>query len=195
MRSIPKTAGPPADAIRITGRVALSFALLSLLMIFCGCRKKVEEAVESHPSLDGFLDITWGDSPAQVKSKMLKKPGVEFASDSLDFEFTGGTFLGHTVDRWLFVFWRAKHLWYVRIIPEQDPQSIETLVVQLDDDLSTLYGKTEQPRTWRYLVEGETRTNDVRLIASQYSQVEVWFAGYGYLDSLQHALRPVRDEE
>ncbi len=160
-----------------------------IVLLLPGCTKQKEEATPT-PSLDGVLDLQWGDSPATAKSKLLKITGIQFVTDTLDYWFVGGSYLGHAVEEWELSFWKGKYLWYARITPRQDPETADALVNELEQDLESRYGTTPQPRTWRFSVEGEERTNNVSIIYSQEAPVEIWYAASGFVDSLEHARRP-----
>ena len=164
--------------------------LCIFLVLLPSCTRQKQEELPAPQSLDGVMDLQWGDSPATVRKKLLKIPGVVFVSDTLDFTFTGGSYLGHNVDEWVLSFWKGRYLWHARIVPRQDPQTVDALVNELEQDLEDRYGASSGARTWRFGVEGEERTNNVSIIYSPETPVEIWYNAHGFVDSLEHARRP-----
>lgn len=140
-------------------------------------------------SLIGLLDIHWGDSPDSAKSKLLRMEGVTFVSDTSGFRFHGGSFMGHKVDAWILDFWKGKYFHFARIHFLQDTASAQSLVEDLQKKLENQFGKTSEPRTWRFAVQGEEQTNSVSIFYAPPEPVAVWYGGHGYVDSLERALK------
>lgn len=90
-------------------------------------------------SLEGFLDIVWGESPNAVKAKMLARPGVTFVNRDSNARgdylcFKGGTFHDEPAMIWELYFRGDKFSeGYVRLgfFKPSNDQKFEQLRVRL----------------------------------------------------------------
>ncbi|MBL7987929.1 MAG: hypothetical protein JNJ94_07705 [Chlorobi bacterium] len=75
------------------------FLVAAFSLFFCG------SAIAQETTVDDFLDIPWGSSAAKVESAMLKREGVTIDKENSDTShlfFDGGTFIGRSVEYYMF---------------------------------------------------------------------------------------------
>ncbi len=92
----------------------LARVVFSLTLLLLGCHKKYDERIAPDSnnitkSLEGFLNIRWGESLDSAKSKMVAREGVSV--DSIESPpgayllfMHGGEFLGCRVSQWKLLF-------------------------------------------------------------------------------------------
>ena len=84
----------PPTMNRFCQILVTSMALMSPVATICAATPPTQVA-----------DVGWGASPAVTRNTILRRPGVEFVSESPDsMVFKGGAFGGHDVETWRFEF-------------------------------------------------------------------------------------------
>jgi len=165
----------------------------SLLALFACGQAKEEPMMESQ--LGEFVGIELGESISTATEKMLAKQGVTFLSDSADIVFRGGELLGTPVDEWILSFWRGERFWFLQVHLTVDSASsmltYESIRMALiaqygpptDEDAGRLGGM--RSLGWREAVEGSSKDNVLSIMLTPDRRVMVWFAGFGYIDTVE----------
>ena len=138
-------------------------------------------------SLRGFLDIRFGDTPESVRSRILKVKGVTDISGPAGYRFRGGEHLGHEVDEWIMDFWKARYFFFARISFKTDSAGSASLTEDLEGKLERQFGIPGYQKCWRFVVEGQPFTNDVRIHYGGRVPVEVQYYGRASIDSIEGA--------
>jgi hypothetical protein len=174
----------------------LAFITTICILLVIGCSTKKESTIVSG-SLSGFNQIPWGTSPAVAKLKLLEKEGVKFVSDSSGMRFSGGMFMGYPVKEWILDFSRGTSFWLIRIHFQHDSANSDSNYHNLIRQYESQLGKSKEviqdgyPKMciWRFAVSGTEKTNTVGPSLMPSGDVEVWYMGTGYIDSLDHAVK------
>lgn len=122
---------------------------------------------------------------------------MKFISDSSGMRFSGGIFMGHPVNEWILDFWKGTSFCLIRIRFQHDSANSDSNYHNLIEQYESQLGKSKEviqdryPKmcTWRFAVSGTEKTNTVGPSLMHTGDVEVWYMGTGFTDSLEHAVK------
>jgi hypothetical protein len=166
------------------------------VLLVIGCATKKDFSV-TKGSLSGFHTLPWGTGPAETKLQMVKLEGIRFVSDTIGLRFSGGTWMGHEVNEWILDFWKQTSFWSIRIRLAKDSANADALFHDFIRQYEIQYGNSEEIMdnessriyTWRFAAAGTKLTNTIGCSLFPTHEVEVWYMGTGFVDSLDHAVQ------
>lgn len=144
-------------------------ALLLLILAGCGGDQSAQQVV---PQSAGVLTASWGDARDTVMAKLAAE-GLQLADDSAALAYTGGSYEGYAVDRWVLSFEEAGQLRSATITFAPD----STLASALEMRLTEKFGQPTGPMTWSITATENVRGTTLSLAVSDGGPVVLTLEG------------------
>lgn len=136
-------------------------------------------AQNSGKTLDGFLDLRWGDNSETVKRKMLKRDGVVFDTEQSNKErmsFKGGLFAGEKVHQFAISFHDDKFFTAMVFLDDIGCEYFIQKLWSIKNGISEKYGK---PLVDVELFKSDSCHELYKIIGQEKDEAEWCFAANG----------------